>query len=68
MEMLMPEFEFDATRDMTVMVMQGRWAAKLKVAFKPALLAARGLHDSIPACLLCSASLAKVPGCDLRDC
>lgn len=68
MEMLMPAFEFDAKRDMTVMIMQGRWAAKLKVAFKPALLAVGGLQDSIPACLLFSASLAKVPGCDLRDC
>ena len=47
MEMLMPAYEFDAERDMTVLLVQGRRAAKLEGAFKPALLAVRGLQDSI---------------------
>ena len=39
MEMRMPAYEFDAKRDVTVLLVQGRWAAKLEGAFKPALLA-----------------------------
>ena len=68
MEALMPEYDFDDKHDVTVLEAQGRWAAKLEVAVKPALRSARGLQNASPACLLVSASLAKVPGCDLPDC
>ena len=46
-EALMPECDFDDKHDVTVLEAQGRWAAKLEGAFKQALLAVRGLQDSI---------------------